>query len=337
MRGIPMTWQFWKSKEEQLKIEWDNAVDARNQGKWLDAAGHFAEVERLSNLATDPNAKSIGPIAKALSTLCIAKASFNPDNLFRCYRAMSALDPRSELEIPYNAKAGDIAQEMLLFSNEASLPPIKFDEDVADPAIADKYEAVARSYLELGREQLATGGLFDINKTTMYKAMAYMGRSRVIKARAAEGTDPSRAIDYYSEAIGYFSQIDDKSYISYLEERSKKLINMGKCWFCGRLVQGEEVNFVYLKSFSTPYFWGKFDNEAPPVMKDGAVIACKACFGAMSLLSENIAERISKMYFDRSMEELKKVHDHLESEINSLEREVSSCRGEIGSIRVRVR
>lgn len=319
-----MTWQFWKSKEEQLKIDWDDAVNLRNQGKWLDAAAHFANVEKLSREATDPNAKAIGPVARALSMLFYARGNYNGDTLAACYQAMAALDPMTSLEIPYTANAGEVAQEVLVLSQEARLKPLALGAAITDPSIAQDMENIAQSYMGLGKEKLVVSGLFSITDTTLNKSLVYMGLSRIVKAKMEEARDPVKAVDYYSEAIGYLSQINDQGFKKYAEERSRKLITSAKCWLCGRPVQGEDINFVYLRSYIDPFFSRKFENEMPPVIKNDTIVACKACYGAMALLSESISDRIAKIYYDRAMAELQKVHDHLDSRINECMHDVAT-------------
>jgi hypothetical protein len=330
-RGVySMSWQFWKSKDERIKIEWDNATNLRNQGKWLDAASHYDQVEKLSADSGDPAEKELGAIAKALSRLFISKQNYTQESLSMCSLAMSKLDPDTKLEIPYEAKAGEVMQEVLLLSKEASLKKPDLNVSMTDATLADEYEKLAQEYLGLGREKLVVGGLYNISDTTFSRAISLMGLSRVIKGRAEESRDPSKAVDHYSEALGYFNQINDKDMQAMIEERTKKLVSMAKCWLCGRPMQGEEINFVYLRSYITPYLSGKFSSEAPAVLKNDAVAVCNGCYGAMSLLSESISDRVSKAYYDRAMVEMDRMREQLE-------REIASCRSEISSVRFRAR
>jgi hypothetical protein len=325
-----MSWQLWKSKDERIRLEWDNAANMRNQGKWLEAAGHYDQVDKMSADSSDPSVKELGAISKALSRLFISKQNYTLDNLNLCSLAMSKLDPETKLEIPYEAKAGEILQEILLLSKEASLKKPDLNNGMADSALADEYEQLAQEYLGLGREKLVVGGLYNISNTTFNKAVSLMGISRVIKARIEEPRDPSKAVDYYSEALGYFNQINDKDMQAMLEGRTKKLVSMARCWLCGRPMQGEEVNFVYLRSYITPYLAGKFNAETPAVLKNDAVAVCSGCYGAMSILSESISDRVSKEYYNRAMAEMSRMREQLEKEI-------ASCRSEIGSLRFRAR
>ncbi len=319
-----MSWQLWKSKDERIKIEWNNAINLRNQGKWIDAASHYDQVEKLSAESSDPAMKELGAIAKALSRLYITKNNYTLDNLNMCSFAMSKLNPEIILEIPYEAKAGEIMQEIVLLSKEATLKTPDLNVNLTDTILADEYEMLAQEYLGLGREKLVVGGLFDINTTTFNRAISFMGLSRMRKGRAEESNDPSKAVDYYSEALGYFNQINDKGMHDMIEGRTKKLVSMAKCWVCGRHMQGEEVNFVHLRSYITPYLSGKFNSETPAVLKNDAVVVCNGCYGAMSLLSESIADRVSKVYYDRAMAEMKQMREKLEKEIASCRRSINT-------------
>ena len=325
-----MSWQLWKSKDERIKIEWNNATNLRNQGKWLDAASHYDQVEKLSADSSDPAEKELGAIAKALSRLFVAKQNYTLDNLNMCSFAMSKLNPEIKLEIPYEAKSGEIMQEIVLLSKEETLKNPDLKAKMTEDVLADEYEKLAQEYLGLGREKLTVGGLFNINNTVFNRAISFMGLSRMYKGRTQESNDPSKAVEYYSEALGYFNQINDKDMQVMIEGRTKKLVSMAKCWLCGRPMQGEEVNFVYLRSYITPYLSGKFSSETPAVLKNDAVAVCNGCYGAMSLLSEGIANRVSKVYYDRAIAEMNQMRE-------KLEREIASCRSEIRSISIRAR
>jgi tetratricopeptide (TPR) repeat protein len=324
-----MSWKIWKSKEERLREEWNKAINLRNLNKWQEAINCFLEVEKLSNEVSDLQLKELGLKALVLAKLYTAKINRTHENLLACYGVFSKLKPETEIEIPYKAKAGDIAREVLLLSEESKLPIIHPEKRIEDAEkIATMYEKVAQNYFGLGRETLVLSELFDLPYSTFHRGFTYMGLSRMLKGLVEEEKEPGKAVEYYSEAFGYFSQTTSADWQTYVEGRREKMANVMKCWFCGRPVQGEEVHYVYLDSFLTPYLREKFKTESPPTFKEYKVTACKGCYGAIHILSDKIA----KYYYEMAMSTMREMEARLKSEIGRLEREIGRLEREIRGI-----
>lgn len=316
-----MSWKFWKKPEEQLKEEWDKAVSLRNQAKWKDASEHFLKAARLADEISGPQFKKQGMMARALAALYLAVDTKTADNLLKCYDAVAKLDPETILEIPHKVKAGEVAQEVKILAEEARLPQINLNSLGEYPnEIADEFEAVAQSYLALGRESLVLGDLFKIDGTPYTIAFKYLGFSRFLKGFIEEKSDPSKSVEYYAEAMGHFSQAMLEEYKSYLDQRCKKLSNVVKCWFCGRDVQGEDIHYVYMETILTPYLQKKFSGESPPSVKESRIAACMACYEAIHIMADSVA----RMYYEKAMAALRKVEKELTQAILALERRLAA-------------
>jgi tetratricopeptide (TPR) repeat protein len=312
-----MSWKIWKKPEERLKEEWDKAISLRNQGKWKDASEHFSKAASLAQEVSGAQFKRQGMIAQALATLYMAVDAKTADNLLRCHDAFSKLDPETTLEIPYKVKAHDVAEEAKILAEEARLPQITLDRlGEYSGEIADKFEALSQLYLGLGRENLALGDLFKINGTSYMMAFRCMGFSRLVKGLAEEKRDPTKAVEYYAEAMGNFGQAMLEEYKSYLEQRCKKLGNVAKCWFCGRDVQGEDIHYVYMDTILTPYLQEKFGTESPPSLKELKIAACIACYEAIHIL----ADLVARQYYEKAMAALREVEERLSAAIIALDR-----------------
>jgi len=186
-----------------------------------------------------------------------------------------------------------------------------------------KFEAVAQSYMSLGRDNLVLGDLFGIKGTPYTMAYKYLGLSRLLKGLIEEKSDPGKAVEYYAEAMGYFSNAMLEEYKSYSDQRIKKLSTVAKCWFCGRDVQGEEIHYVYMETLLTPYLQSKFGGESPPSMRGTKIVACVACYEAIHLMADSVA----RMYYERAMAALREVEQRLTQQIYDLQRRMATLEG----------
>jgi len=315
-----LAWKIWKPADERLREEWDKAISLRNQSKWKEASDHFLKVSSLSEEARDPQSKGQGPIAYALAMLYLAVEAGSSDSFSMCHNAFSKIDPETILEIPYEATAREIAEESMILSGEHSLPNVEpGNVGVQDPeAAARRFEMIAQSYMNLGRETLVLGDLLKINPNVYQRAFRCLGLSRLLMGLSQESRDPDKAVQYYSEAVGYFTQAGLEQYKSYVDDRNRKLASVAKCWFCGRNVQGEEVHYVYIDTLLTGYLRDRSESESPLPTKDSRIAACLACYEAIRMM----ADRIAKYYHELAMAAMNEMQRRLSAQIASLEEHV---------------
>ncbi|HKZ93146.1 MAG TPA: hypothetical protein VJ249_01015 [Candidatus Bathyarchaeia archaeon] len=315
-----MSWKIWKKPEERLREEWDKAVSLRNQGKWSDAANHFLSAANLEEEVAGRQSTKQALIARALAALYKAVGSRTGDDLSICHDAMAKLDPETSLDIPNKVRAGDVAQEAALLAVEARLPQVSLQNLEGFPdETADKFEALAQSYLGLGREKLVLGSLFGIDSSSDRLAFKSLGLSKLLKGSAEEERDPSKAVEYYAEAMGNFGQAMLEEYRGYLDDRNRKLGSVAKCWFCGRDVQGEEVQYVYMETILTPYLREKYGSESPPSVNELGIAACLACYEAI----HKMADLVARKYYQMAMAELRAVEKKLWENMLTLEKRLS--------------
>jgi tetratricopeptide (TPR) repeat protein len=316
-----VSWKIWKKPEERMKEEWDKAVSLRNQGKWRDASEHFVKAANLTEEVPGPQSARQGQIARALAALYTAVDVRTPESFLACQNAMARLGPETTLEIPNKVNAVEIEQEAKVFAEEARLPQVNLRNIGDIPSeTADKFESLAQLYLSIGREKLALGDLFKLDGTSYRMAFKFLGFSKLLKGFAEEERDPSKAVEYYAEAIGNFGQAMLEEYTSFLDERNRKLGNVAKCWFCGRDVQGEEIHYVYMDTLLTPYLRDKFGGESPSSVKETKIAACVACYEAIHILADIVARK----YYEMAMAELREVEQKLTGAIVALERRLSA-------------
>jgi len=239
------------------------------------------------------------------------------------HNALSRIRPDTVLEIPYKATAKDLAEESMIFSQEYSLPAIKPGDDVADAEeTARRFESVAQSYLTLGRENLTLGKLLGVEDDVQKRAFRCLGLSRTLVASAEEVRDPDKAVQYYSEAIGYLTQAGLEEYRSHVDERNRKLGSVAKCWFCGRNVQGEEIHYVHMDTLLTSYMRNKSATESPLPFKaeESKILTCRACYEAIRMLADKIAEHYHRM----AIAAIHEVEQRLQAQVSSMEQHLNN-------------
>lgn len=319
-----MSWKFWKEPEERVQEEWEKAVSLRNQAEWREASEHFLKAAELAEEVSDPQLRKQGSIARALAALYRAVAEKTAESLRECHRLFSELDPETTLKIPYEVKASEVAEEAKILAEEFSLPQIDLSRlDEYPSELADRYEALSQLYLGLGREELVLSDLFQMEESVFKAASKHLGFSGLLKGKAEERRDPGKAVEYYAEAMGNFSQAMIEEYKSYVDERSQKLSSVAKCWFCGRDIQGEEVHYLYLETVLTPYLYSRFGAGSPPSVKGSSIAACLACYKAIHILAGMVAQ----VYYEKAMAAIREVESRLLVMISDLSRRLAAVEG----------
>ncbi|MEM0372991.1 MAG: hypothetical protein QXV69_09160 [Sulfolobaceae archaeon] len=310
---------IWKPKEKKIIDEWNKANNLRNQSKWNDAAKAYYEVYELSTQVSDYNLKQLGLIALAMSYLMSLKVSLSREKFEQLYNVLKSLNPEQELEIPYKVKVKEILPEVEVFKELMSLEQVSIGSKPSNSLQLSKgYEDVAKKFFLLNKTELALGDLLGIKYSSTQLGYYYMGISRYLIAVSQEDQDPQAALEKYSEALNYFVQIGDSNWKGYIEDRVNKLSKLAKCWFCGRVIQGEGIHFVYLETFLSNYLISKNSESPSSIQGNTKLVACEGCYNAISKL----ADAIAKYYYQITMEKIKE----LENRIRSLEARVSMIR-----------
>jgi tetratricopeptide (TPR) repeat protein len=320
---------FGKSKEKKIVEEWENANNLRNQGKWEEAIIVYSKVYELSREVSDQNLKLLGLKALALAHLYNFKLKQTPEAAKFALDTFSLLNPEEEIEIPYRVKVKEIVEELKILAEAKSLQdPNSINKNSKElDKISSDYEKVGQSLIALGKDELKLGDLLGIKTSPSILGLIYLGFSKYIKALKYEDLEPSKAIELYTEAATYFSSAGEERWRKFVEDRAKMLVKVGKCWLCGRVVQGENIHFVYLESFLSPYLTAKISEDPLPFDPErNTIIACEVCYNAIYKLSEKIA----KYYHEIAMRTIKEVEQRLQAQIDRL-------RAEIAVSRVRVR
>lgn len=334
-----MSWKFWKSEHERFEEEMKKAFDNRNKNKIDKAVENFVNAYKLAEGSNDPNLREKGKVAYAYALIytAILTKSINDLKVASEYLSRLPRDLELDLALPRPVRAGELAEDFKILALYYSAPPIDLKSASSmNLEEAKRIREIGEFLLSMGSKRLILEDIFGVKESLNVIGLKLLGYSKLIEASHVEKEDLNRSIELYAEALAYFQQAADKLADS-IKIKIDKLGKATKCWICGRAVQGEEVNYVYLDSFLTKYIVDKYHEDAPGIIEeDRKVAVCSACYGAIYSLSDKIA----KYYYELAMKALKEIEQELlalisqlQAQISTLQVRVSSLESAISSIR----
>uniref|UniRef100_A0A7J3XZK6 Uncharacterized protein n=1 Tax=Thermogladius calderae TaxID=1200300 RepID=A0A7J3XZK6_9CREN len=326
--------KFWKSDLEKYEDEMNKAFDARNKGKIDETIEHFMKAYELAVKSRDENMKERAQIAYSYATFYKALRTRSGRDFEEAYKAVSALKPDVEfdLALPRKIKAGELAEDLRYLSIIYSLPPVDLSNlSKYSPEDAGRYDEAAKDFVSKNGRRFTIEDLVDIHDTFESIGYRFLAISKMIAAAHAEGEDPDKAVQIYTEALGYLNlAAHADQLVKKVNDRISKLSKATRCWICQRPIQGEEVNFIYLDTFTTKYILKKYGGEDQMMLQEGRVAVCAVCYGSIYKLSD----KISKYYYDKAVEEMRRLEERLMAQIAALRSEVEILRASIASVRV---
>ncbi|MDW8082658.1 MAG: hypothetical protein RMI56_02550 [Sulfolobales archaeon] len=326
-----MSWKFWKSDLEKFEEELRKAFEDRSRGKIEDAISHFQEAYEIAQKSSNAGLRERGRVAYAYALIYRALLTRKPEDFSTAAKYLREVPPDVELDLalPKPVRCGDLADELVLLEAYYSTPEVDLVEPSKTPLEAvDRLESTGRLFLSRRGRRFLLEDVVGIHEPFEVVGMKMLGLARVVRAAHTESEDISRAVELYAEALAYLAQASDRL-SSEVRGRVEKLGRATKCWFCGRAVQGEDLNYVYLDTFLTKHISNKYGGETPNLVRENSVAVCRACYGAVYRLSD----RISRHYHEEAMKALKQLEDRLVARIRALEQRVSSLESRISTLR----
>ncbi|MEM0325531.1 MAG: hypothetical protein QW733_00670 [Desulfurococcaceae archaeon] len=327
-----MAWKIWKSEAERYEEEIRKAFDDRNKNKIDKAIEHFVNAYKIAVSSGDPSLREKARIVYAYVLVYNAIQYKNIDSLKKAFDYLASLpgDIELDLALPRPVKVSELKEDFEILSLLLSIPSI----DLAKAPNLSLEEArrireVGEYLLSKGSKRLILEDIFDIKEPINIIALRLLGYSKLIEATYIEKEDLNKGIELYAEALVYFQQASNEL-ASYVKTRIEKLGKATKCWICGRAVQGEDVNFIYLDSFLTKFIVEKYSSDAPEIMisEHGKIATCSACYGAIY----NLSDKIANYYYQKAMNALKEVEQRLLLMISQLQDQINMLQAKIKSI-----
>lgn len=320
-----MVFGLFKSELEKAEDEWRKAYEKGiNQKRWDKAAKHFKKAHEHYTKAGDPKAEK----ALLLAYLFNSIAKKDMGSLKKAAEIAAKMPPDKVFKVPFEITAADVAIEGALIVAElpiaAKLSRInqlveEGDEDKME-RFASQLESLAQKLLRNSSRKPLLGEFFNLKEPFEKRGYRYLAYSRLLRAKIQVLYDPSKSVELYSEAMGYFKIGNLASSAESVAKEINRVGNVAKRWLCGRTIQGEEIHYVKMSALITPYIYSKYGDEKPESLGENHVVACKACYTAIYITSDTVAKR----YYEMAMQQLQKVRQELLYEIQRIWNEINN-------------
>jgi hypothetical protein len=293
--------QLFKSPTEKADDEFQKAYEKGvNLGRlyWSTAVSHFQEASARYAEGGDPQKANQ---AKALALLFSAVGSKNPDMWAQVGMAMSNCGG-VQLNVGFPVNSDDLAKEAVVLSKEYQIMAQFTPESASINQVTDLRD-LAQKYLELVGGDLVIWKLTGQTIDPQRRAYYLLGLASLVEANSVIGSDPKKGASLLSEAVAQLDLAgDDYTNVrpGTLQER-ENATKIGKCWFCGREVQGLTFHYVALKADITGYTRSLYGSEMPATMQGDNVLACMACYSSV----KNVSDQVASMYYQKTMQEIR--------------------------------
>lgn len=311
--------KLFKSDIEKAEDEWRKAYEKGiNQRKWEEAAKHFKKAYEHYTKAGSPKAEE----ALLLAYLFHSVATRDMNSLKKATEIAAKLPPNTVFRIPFEITASDIVNEGSIIVSELPVAArlSKVDQLIAEgneekmERFASQLEKISQKLLLNSSKKPLLGEFFNLKEPFEKRGYRYLAYSKLLRAKIQALYDPSKSVELYSEAMGYFKTGNMSSSSDSVAEEINRVGSVAKCWFCGRTIQGEDIHYVKMPAVVTPYILTKYGNETPKSLGNNYVVACKACYTAIYITSDTVSRR----YYEMAMKRLEEVRQELLYEIKKI-------------------
>jgi len=324
--------KLFKGPAEKAEIEFKEAYEKGvNLGpqKWSDAIKHFNEAARDYSQAGDAQ-KSAESIA--LASLYSALISGTAESWQTCSGAMRSA-AGAQLNVGFMVNSTSVAQQASVLSYDLTTTRA-LDGESKDISRVAAVRDLAQKYMDLIGTDLSLWRLMKQEIDPQRRAYYLLGLASLIEANSTADTDPRRSVALLSEATTNLelAAMDPMTLAPGTRTKLEDIAKFGKCWFCGREMQGQNFHYVLLPAKVSQYTRTKYGSGMPRSLEDDAVVACESCSSSI----RNVADEVARAYYERAMAEMQALEQRLDARINALQADVSSLRSEVNTLRHRV-
>jgi hypothetical protein len=295
--------------QEEFQKGYEKGINL-GRAKWGDAVDHFVKASSKYQEAGMPD---LANLSNALAWFYKGVLSYAPQDLDNCQIAMRRLGDSPVNLGMVTGPALEIADEMKVLSHDIRARDAW--KAVHSQDHVKMFQDLAGDYTQLiGRDLVVwkvLGKTDDPQKMVQY----YLGVSKFIEGELLVEENPEKTIADLNQSKTHMamSGIDLFNIGSTLSVNLEKYRKVIKCWFCGRVVQAQDVNYVNMPARVTKYLAKKYGGDTPPSSDTQEVYACANCYTSIYDLSDQIARR----YFDEAMREISRLDSRID-EVNSI-------------------
>ena len=236
----------------------------------------------------------------------------------------------AQLNVGFAVNATDISQQASVISYDITTTQTLNGES-RDVARVQSVRDLAQRYMDLIGADLALWRLLKQEIDPQRRAFYLLGLASLIEANSVADTDPKRSVALLSEATTNLelAAMDPMQIVPGSRVKLENITKFGKCWFCGREVQGQTFHYVLLPATISQYARQLYGSGTPRSIDGDMVVACEGCSSSI----KNVADEVAKAYYDRAMAEMRALEQRLNQKIYALQAELNSLRAQVNSIR----
>jgi len=321
--------KLFKQPSEKAEIEFREAYEKGvNLGpqKWPDAVHHFSEASKNYGTIGDSQ-KSVE--CYALATLFYGLTTKTDQSWQECSKAMDQI-PDTSLNVGFTVNSTAISQQALVLASDIATTQM-LDGESKDISRVTALRDLAQKYMDLIGNDLALWRLQKQDLDPQRRAYYLLGVASLIEANSVSDSDPKKGVALLSEAATNFelAGIDPMSITPGTKIKLDRLTKFGKCWFCGREMQGQGFHYVTLDATITQYSRTRYGSSTPHSIEENAVVACESCASAI----KNVADNVAKAYYQMAMTAMGEMEQRVNAKIAALENEIASLRNRLKTLR----
>jgi hypothetical protein len=296
---------LFKSADEEMGLgndrvlrgEFPQAVD-----RYQEAAKKYAKMGNLS-AATVANAY-----------LALARLGVTGRSAAGLQAAANAVAPLGGMALklgPREWPASSLAREAQLLAEEETLQGQTPQDPTAHAALAQRFQALSLAYRQMGNVVLVIPETFwHTTESASLKAPYMAALSEEEMGESLVSTDPKRAAEHNQNARNWWMQAGKPDRAEGAEQRGARYGRAVRCWFCGREVTGEGVQFVSLSSEMGAWNSADRGSALPSVnLPANSVYVCKGC-----------QSTVDKVADERATQRANEVRVELQAQIDELKR-----------------
>ena len=291
--------------------------------KYPDAVQHFTEASK--------HYSSIGNAQKssesyALATLFYALTNRTDQAWRNCSDALARV-PEAQLDVGFPASSSGLARQAAVLSYDLRTLA-NVDGESRDTARIVAMRDLAQRYMDLVGNDLSLWRLLQENIEPQKRAHYLLGLASLIEANSLADTEPQKSVSLLSEAATNLElAVTDPLRISQgTRAKRDNLSKLGRCWFCGREMQGHGFHYVSLRATVSSYTKQRYGSSLQGA--ENMVEACKTCASTI----RNVSDDVARGYFESAMAEMRALEQRLNARMTSLENEVHSMKSRLSAL-----
>jgi hypothetical protein len=323
--------KLFKQPAEKAEIEFREAYEKGvNLGpqKWPDAVHHFVEASKHYASIGDSQKASQ---AYALASLFHALTTQTGQAWQSCSEALNQI-PNTQLNVGFAADSTSLAQQASVLSFDIATTSMLNGES-RDISRVEAVRSLAQKYMDLIGSDLAIWRLQKKEIDPQRRAYYLLGLASLIEANSIADADPKKSVSLLAEAATNLelAGADPMGIVSGVHSKLENISKFGRCWFCGREMQGQDFHYVLLPATVSLYTRSRYGSETPHTLEENAVVACESCSSSI----RNVADEVAREYYEKAMAEMRVLEQRLNARIVAIESELNLLRSEIRSVSYR--